>query len=89
VIEKHQWPFWSRALFRAFGGRFGDHRDWPVIDAWGDQIALALAGCRLGAGSVNSSVPAPTRTHSGRPLFAHQFALRLAVSSPNASAVTA
>lgn len=44
VIQKHQWPFWSRVLFHAFGGRFGDHRDWPVIDAWADQIAVALAG---------------------------------------------
>jgi hypothetical protein len=26
------------------GGRFGDHRDWPVIEAWADQIALALVG---------------------------------------------
>ena len=42
VIRKHQWPFWSRALFYAFGGRFGDHRDWPVVDAWADQIAPAL-----------------------------------------------
>jgi menaquinone-dependent protoporphyrinogen oxidase len=44
VIRKHQWPFWSRVLFHAFGGRFGDHRDWPVIDAWADQIAQALVG---------------------------------------------
>lgn len=43
VIQKHQWPFWSRVLFHAFGGRFGDHRDWRVIEAWADQIALALA----------------------------------------------
>lgn len=42
VIRKHQWPFWSRVLFRAFGGRFGDHRDWPEIEAWAAQIALAL-----------------------------------------------
>jgi menaquinone-dependent protoporphyrinogen oxidase len=40
VIRKHQWPFWSRLLFHAFGGRFGDHRDWPAIDAWADHIAL-------------------------------------------------
>jgi menaquinone-dependent protoporphyrinogen oxidase len=44
VIRKHQWPFWSRMLFHAFGGRFGDHRDWPEIEAWADQIALALVG---------------------------------------------
>ena len=43
VIGKHQWPLWSRLLFHAFGGRFGDHRDWPVIEAWADQIALSLA----------------------------------------------
>ena len=51
VIHKHQWPFWSRVLFRAFGGRFGDHRDWPVIEAWGNQIALAL----VGAGSAGAA----------------------------------
>jgi menaquinone-dependent protoporphyrinogen oxidase len=42
VIHKHQWPFWSRVLFHAFGGRLGDHRDWPVIEAWAGQITLAL-----------------------------------------------
>lgn len=46
VIQKHQWPFRSRVLFHAFGGRFGDHRDWPTIDAWADRIAAALAGLR-------------------------------------------
>jgi menaquinone-dependent protoporphyrinogen oxidase len=46
VIQKHQWPFWSRAFFHAFGGRFGDHRDWPVIDAWADRIALTLSSRR-------------------------------------------
>ena len=44
MISKHQWPFWSRILFHAFGGRFGDHRDWPVIEVWADQIAGALMG---------------------------------------------
>jgi menaquinone-dependent protoporphyrinogen oxidase len=46
VIRKHQWPFWSRAFFHAFGGRFGDHRDWPAIDAWAERIALALQSLR-------------------------------------------
>jgi len=46
VIRKHQWPFWSRLLFHAFGGRFGDHRDWQQIDAWADQIAVVLPGLR-------------------------------------------
>jgi menaquinone-dependent protoporphyrinogen oxidase len=43
VIQKQQWPFWSRVLFHAFGGRFGDHRDWPAIDAWAERIAEASA----------------------------------------------
>jgi menaquinone-dependent protoporphyrinogen oxidase len=42
VIRKHQWPFRSRVFFHVFGGRFGDHRDWPTIDAWADQIASLL-----------------------------------------------
>jgi menaquinone-dependent protoporphyrinogen oxidase len=42
VIRKHQWPFWSRLFFHSFGGRFGDHRDWPTIDAWADRIAVSL-----------------------------------------------
>ena len=42
VIRKQQWPFWSRVLFHALGGRLGDHRDWQVVDAWADQIARAL-----------------------------------------------
>jgi menaquinone-dependent protoporphyrinogen oxidase len=39
VIQKHQWPFWSRLFFHAFGGRLGDHRDWAEIEAWADTIA--------------------------------------------------
>lgn len=51
VIQQHQWPFWSRVFFHAFGGRFGDHRNWPVIDAWADGIARSLASTH--------STPAP------------------------------
>jgi menaquinone-dependent protoporphyrinogen oxidase len=43
VIQRHQWPFWSRVFFHAFGGRFGDHRDWPTITAWADGIAASLS----------------------------------------------
>lgn len=32
-----------RGLYRCFGGRFGDMRDWDEIDAWADTIAKALA----------------------------------------------
>lgn len=42
AIERHQWPLASRLFFHAFGGRFGDNRDWPQIDAWADRIANTL-----------------------------------------------
>jgi menaquinone-dependent protoporphyrinogen oxidase len=51
VIRKHQWPFWSRLFFHAFGGRFGDHRDWPVIDGWAEHIDAALPTARAAARS--------------------------------------
>jgi len=31
-----------RGLYRCFGGRFGDMRDWNEIDAWADAIAKEL-----------------------------------------------
>ncbi|MGZ4169814.1 MAG: flavodoxin domain-containing protein, partial [Solirubrobacteraceae bacterium] len=44
AIEKHQWPLASRMFFHAFGGRLGDNRNWPEIDAWADAIAETLTG---------------------------------------------
>lgn len=49
VIQKEQWPFLSRMFFRVLGGRFGDHRDWPSIDAWAEQIATASTDGRAAA----------------------------------------
>jgi menaquinone-dependent protoporphyrinogen oxidase len=46
VIRKHQWPFWSRVFFRALGGRFDDHPDWPTIDAWAEQITIESSPVR-------------------------------------------
>ena len=43
VIDRRQWPLFSRLFFHAFGGRLGDNRDWPAIEAWADAIARALA----------------------------------------------
>ena len=44
VIDLDHWPAWGRLLFKAFGGRAGDNRDWPEIDSWaahiGDQRQL-------------------------------------------------
>lgn len=42
VYEAHQMPALLRVLFRLTGGRFGDLRDWAVIDAWTDQITAQL-----------------------------------------------
>jgi menaquinone-dependent protoporphyrinogen oxidase len=39
VIRKHQWPFWSRVFFHAFG----DHRDWQTIDTWANHITIELS----------------------------------------------
>jgi menaquinone-dependent protoporphyrinogen oxidase len=36
---------WSRAgsvFLRLMGGRYGDHRNWPAVDAWATAIAAAL-----------------------------------------------
>lgn len=38
--------------FRLLGGRFGDFRDWPAIDSWADEIAMAL---RLGSRRVSGT----------------------------------
>jgi menaquinone-dependent protoporphyrinogen oxidase len=42
VIVRSEWPPTGRAFFRAMGGRYGDHRNWPAIDAWADTIAEQL-----------------------------------------------
>ena len=43
AIARHQWPLSSRLFFHAFGGHFGDNRDWPEIDGWTNRIAATLA----------------------------------------------
>jgi menaquinone-dependent protoporphyrinogen oxidase len=42
AITRSQWPATGRAFFLATGGRYGDHRNWPAIDAWADLIAPQL-----------------------------------------------
>lgn len=32
----------GRTLFRLIGGRFGDHRDWPDVLAWADDLVARL-----------------------------------------------
>ena len=62
VVEKHQWPLPSRLLYHAFGGRFGDYRQWPVIDAWADHIAQVLLDEPAGA-SATTHRPRTSRAH--------------------------
>ena len=46
AIAQSDWPIFGRAVFRAMGGRYGDHRNWPAVDAWADHIAAALTAAR-------------------------------------------
>jgi menaquinone-dependent protoporphyrinogen oxidase len=39
VCRPEQLPRWVGILFRMLGGRFGDYRDWPVIEDWARHIA--------------------------------------------------
>ena len=42
VIDLDHWPAWGRLLFKALGGRAGDNRQWPDIDAWAEKIRQDL-----------------------------------------------
>jgi menaquinone-dependent protoporphyrinogen oxidase len=42
VIDLDHWPAWGRLLFKALGGRAGDNRHWPDIDAWAKEIVHDL-----------------------------------------------
>ena len=33
AVDRSHWPASGRAFFLATGGRYGDHRNWPAIDA--------------------------------------------------------
>jgi menaquinone-dependent protoporphyrinogen oxidase len=42
AIERTHWNILGDLFLRAFGGTYGDHRDWRDIDAWADGIARQL-----------------------------------------------
>jgi menaquinone-dependent protoporphyrinogen oxidase len=44
VVPRAGAPLLSRVLLRVCGGRYGDLRDWPAIDAWAAEIAGYLHG---------------------------------------------
>ncbi|MGZ6908746.1 MAG: flavodoxin domain-containing protein [Acidimicrobiia bacterium] len=42
AVERSHWNLAGHLFLMAFGGRYGDHRDSPDIDAWADSIAHQL-----------------------------------------------
>jgi menaquinone-dependent protoporphyrinogen oxidase len=47
VVQTAGVPWYGRLFWRAVGGRPGDHRDWPAIEAWGGTIAAAVSVSKL------------------------------------------
>jgi menaquinone-dependent protoporphyrinogen oxidase len=47
VATRDTMPWFVRIIWSCFGGRFGDFRDWDVIEKWVDEIAGQIQGKRL------------------------------------------
>lgn len=47
VVRRGDWGWKGDMFLRAFGGHFGDSRNWPAIDAWADSIAAEFSASRL------------------------------------------
>ena len=58
AVDRAAWPWWSRMLFHAIGGRFGDNRDPDVIDAWAAEIAAGLETTEAQGWTSRSTLPA-------------------------------
>jgi menaquinone-dependent protoporphyrinogen oxidase len=43
AVAREHWGRLGTVFLRAFGGRFGDHRDWADVHAWADGIAKELS----------------------------------------------
>jgi menaquinone-dependent protoporphyrinogen oxidase len=50
IVRLSGTPLWGRAFWWVFGGRPGDHRDWPAIAAWAGSIADVLTRRHTAAG---------------------------------------
>jgi menaquinone-dependent protoporphyrinogen oxidase len=42
AVERTHWNLAGHLFLKAFGGSYGDHRDWSDIDTWADRIAEQL-----------------------------------------------
>jgi menaquinone-dependent protoporphyrinogen oxidase len=51
IVDLSYVPLWGRLFFRVTGGRSGDQRDWPAIEAWATEIANQLDHVRAPADS--------------------------------------
>lgn len=48
VINSTHLPLLGRLMFRVMGGRYGDYRDWPAVDAFAEDIARVLSTRQTG-----------------------------------------
>jgi menaquinone-dependent protoporphyrinogen oxidase len=48
IVDMRSAPLWGKAFYRLTGGRPGDHRDWPAIEAWASGIARTLVPASAG-----------------------------------------
>ena len=46
AVDRTHWNLAGHLFLRAFGGSYGDHRDWQDVDTWADGIASELVGGR-------------------------------------------
>ncbi|WP_291417163.1 hypothetical protein [Actinophytocola sp.] len=53
VVPRGGAPLVARVLLWICGGRYGDLRDWPAIDAWTADIARYLHGAVPAGGSAS------------------------------------
>lgn len=56
VYTERQMPVIIRSIWKCFGGRFGDMREWEKIDTWADGIAGELKGLQSKHESTGSPV---------------------------------
>ena len=61
VIDRHQWPLFSRLFYYALGGHLGDNRQWPDIDAWAEGIARALRALTPAKAASAAGLPGADR----------------------------
>jgi menaquinone-dependent protoporphyrinogen oxidase len=50
IVDMSGVPLWGKVFWRLVGGRPGDHRNWPAVDAWARQIAAELTRARTTTG---------------------------------------